>query len=37
MNINKVFFRHSWNFMDIHVKWLKKLQICVNLITFVNR
>ena len=37
MNINKVFFGHSWNFMDIRVKWLKKLQIMADLIIFVKQ
>ena len=37
MNINKVFFGHSWNFMDIRGKWLKKLQIMADLIIFVKQ
>ena len=37
MNINKVFFGHSWNFMDIRVKWLKMLQIMADLINFVKQ
>ena len=37
MNINKVFFGHSWNFMDIRGKWHKKLQIMADLIIFVKQ